>query len=282
MSSPISQLVYQPSQYPQWGLGGFSTAKATRDELAPESQDFNTGYDSTTGRLNQARRNRVLKHANANFCDGQYQFPLFVHNVSMDMALAGQTAQSQLTRDFYPHNFVLPSFKITGQCYDQTSYGMLCEFIHQSQRQPLVNGPHQMQLYVRGNARPNVRGTRSSNIGVTYQPGNGKSEFIENQIIKGQNQPIICLGYTMTMMRDHHQGDYAPVWEMDFMVVRMIAGPYTDSAGSDKAQTDWTSLLGGTPNSSTTANRQEAAKAFKNAAKTSLSLTNTVISSVGG
>lgn len=231
---------------PQWGDAGFSGSQAN-GEVAPWSQDFNHGYDSVVGRLNPTKRAQALQAANATFCDGQYYFPLFISNVAIDFGISGSTAQAQLTRDFYPHHMTLPGFQLTGQCYDQTSYGMLCEFVHNAQRQAFgqranTNAPV-IQLYVAGGVYPNAQGTLQppqTTLGVTY---NGTTNY--NQSVKGQHKPILCLGYIMTIPREHTTGEYAPIWTVSFMVSDMLAGPYQDNLGTTVQQSNWLALLKG-------------------------------------
>jgi hypothetical protein len=251
MTSP---LYYNWSSYPQWGDSGFASAIKTPGEVAPYSFDVSTGYDAEVGRLDDTprpglpggKRAKALSFSNANFCDGAYYFPLFVNGLEIDFSISGSKAQSQMTRDFYPHNMVLPGFNLRGQCYDQTSYGELCEFVHAAQHRAFNNKDFLIQLYVQGSVYPGRQGNRTGKQGVTV---NGKLQ--SNQIIKGQHQPVICLGYIMTMPREHKQGDYAPTWECQFMVANMLSGPYTDGIAYNVRTGNWLNVLTGNGSSAT-------------------------------
>jgi len=227
-----------------------NTPQWTGQSRSPVYLDYTKGYDVVAGRLSPAKRARADTFANgslaANFANGSpYQFPLFVHDVSLTMGLAGNQAQSQTVRDFYPHNILMPAMKVSGKCYDQYSYGMLCEFISAAQRQffaPNVDLPC-MQLYIAGNIYPLANGTRRNGAGVPCVRRNGKG--YANQIIKGQHNPLLALGYIMSTPREHNAGDYAPDWDLQFTVANMLAGPYTDGLAPNVAQQTWADFLTG-------------------------------------
>jgi hypothetical protein len=251
--------LYNWSTLPQWGDPAISTTQfnqstglgnpknpngigITTNQLAPYSQDFISGYDSQVGRLIAAKRIAALKKTNAVLCHNSYYFPLFITDLTIDFALSGDTAQSALTRDMYPHNIVMPTFALDGQCYDQTSYGMLTEFVHYHQRHAITNpNANLMQLYVAGNVYPNINGNSGSTQGVKHN-----NSFHPNQGIKGQHDPILCLGYIMSMPRQHQTGVYAPTYSLNFTVSTMLAGPYTDSTATNTQQSTWVDLLTGT------------------------------------
>lgn len=242
-------LLYNFTKLPRWGDNATNADFATSDtgrlnnDVAPYSQDFATGYDAKVGRLNPTREAHALTKSNANICDGSYYFPLFINAISIDFSLAGSLAQSALTRDMYPHNINIPSFVLQGQSYDQHSYGQMIEFIHLNHRRAITSDQTLLQLYIRGNVHPNVQGTRHAHKpqGVTL---NGTMS--ENQIIKGQHETILAQGYIASMPRQHQTGVYMPTYSMQFVVARMIKGPYQDNLDHNVKQSTWVSLLTGT------------------------------------
>lgn len=231
--------------------------------LAPYGQDYLHGYDSVAGRLSPQRREAVLPRANCIIYDKNTHtyFPLFVHSVNFDLALAGTTAQSQMTRDFYPHNMVMPDFSIVGQSYDQASYSMLCEFVHQAQQGSLRSNnlnhdadpnKHVLQLYIAGGG---IQGHRAGPTGVRITFGRGfapplatpgTTEHHSNQTVRGSHQPIHCLGFVKSIPRKHAKAEYAPIWTLGFEVVNMASGPYIENGlQTTKWHGDWHDLLQG-------------------------------------
>jgi hypothetical protein len=277
-------LYYDWQTKPVWGedldsraFGPVDQGSTNNIELAPYSQDFTQGHDTINGRLGAARRLRAAGFVNGNFCDNRYQVPLFINKVSIDFSISGSTAQSQRTRDFYPHHFVLPGFQIQGQCYDQHSYGALCEFVHAAQHRGLSNDPNYLiQLYIEGDVYPRIRGRRNNGVGVTYG-----YRFHPNQIIKGQHEHIICHGYIMSMDRVHQTGVFAPSWQTSFMVVDMLSGPYKDNTGYQVQTANWIDLLTQTGSQQFSTKANEALNT-KNLAWAAANSGNVISTNVGG
>lgn len=209
----------------------------------------NKGYDVTAPRFPESRRETAYSRANGTLNNNTFQWPMFVTDVSIDVALSGSTAQARLTRDFYPHNFVQPSFVIQGQALDQADYGMLCEFIHYSQQNSIANDGALLQLWIKGGG---IGGKRVSKGGVHV---NNKllnqQKFQGNQMIRGGHNQILCQGYVTTMPRQHTAGVVSPTYTMSFAVAYMISGIYSENMVQVQKQANWIDLLQGTSNLST-------------------------------
>lgn len=230
----MSAIPYNIHAIPQWN---------PVTQHAPWSQPSNQGYDPRATQISQSRRNAAYKRANGNLCDGASWWPLFVDDISLDLALAGSNAQSRYTRDFYARNFTQPSFQIQGQCLDQEEYGHLTEWVHESQRNALANGKL-TQLLVHGWG---YNGGRTSGAGVTL---NGKA--FPNQVVRGSHSDLLVMGYVGSIRRTHQQGVYAPKWTVGFVVAELLNGPYQDDIIQAQQQQTWVDVLKSTQTLTTT------------------------------
>lgn len=210
---------------------------------------YNNGYDSTATALGAKRRVAALNAANAIISDGDYQMRIIVTDANIDTSLSGSTAQSAMTRDFYAHNFVQPSYQVSGVSLDQKDYALLCEFIHSAQRKAVLNGYRNLtQLWVFGRdpstpsrsrgidgTRTNGRQVILSNPG-SLMPGRRKDPATSrvpdgayiSQSIRGAHQPILAKGYVDGMPREHQAFQYAVPWQLNFVVAAVLKGIYTD------------------------------------------------------
>lgn len=229
--------------------GNFEITSAgnTSGNLAPYSQPTRFGYDVTAPQISLARRNAAYRASNGVLSDGSFQYPMFVDDVSIDIALAGSTAQSILTRDFYARNFVLPAFTISGQTLDQDDYGMLCEFVHQAQRKAVKGGWQQLtQLQIKGWG---FDGNRKTGYGVTRvtplgAPSNmAPSTKNVNQTLRGSHKPILCKGIVASMPRTHEVGVPAPTYQFQFIVLAMLHGIYSEPLDVSVAENTWINIL---------------------------------------
>lgn len=255
-------------------------------QLAPYSQDWTSGfdavasdgrYDKTTAGFvpnpNKDTTNTIwqslLGHANANFCNTQYYIPLFVHALQIDLGISGSSAQSRYTRDFYPHNIVIPSFTIVGQSYSTAQYGSMAEYIHMAQHRSL-NDSDLIQFYLEGTKDTQAQGTHSGGPKVVYRDPNGHlvAEHLVQKIV-GRHGRIICQGYINSFTRTHTRGDHRPVWQAQFIVSNMLSSPiYTDAVVLEKETDTWLSILHGTKNVPTRSQNWLTNQNMKNNKKT--------------
>lgn len=180
-----------------------------------------TGYDVKAVKINQTRRETAEGRFNGRLHDGTWYVDFFVTKISIDVGLAGSTGQSRFTRDFYPHNMVMPSFAVEGQCMDQNDYGTLVEFVHQAQQKGVYDGTL-LQLDV---------------------AGNGLS--VRRPIMKGSHKPIHAQGFIRNMPRKHERFVYAPTFNFSFVVSTMFEGIYKESTASSPEQESWAQILSG-------------------------------------
>jgi hypothetical protein len=117
----VSGPVQNPANQKIWGADINVPARP----VAPATK----GYDA----LIANRNGRSYDRANGQISNATFKWPLFITDISIDFSVQGSTAQSQLTRDFYPHNFVQPGFTVTGISLDNVDYGQMCDFIHMCQ-----------------------------------------------------------------------------------------------------------------------------------------------------
>lgn len=258
-SDPVH--LYTP--YPPLGrYFGWTQALAT-----PLSQPGTQGFDSNAARISGKRRAAALNAVNAVLTDGMgpndFEFPVFVTNVSTDTALSGVSAQSNMAMDFYPHNFIQPAITISGVSLDQQDYALLCEFIHSAQRKAVQNGYRNLtQLNVLGRSSDptktrGIDGTRTSGARVmlsnpaAVMPGRRRDPdnsrvhdgTYYNQVVHGSHQPIVAKGYVQQITRAHEQFKYAVTWQFQFVIAAMLNGIYTDSPVTESPAKTWQDLL---------------------------------------
>jgi hypothetical protein len=259
-------MIYNFNSLPQWNSQFEPTQPQVRND---------TGYDIAATKIGPARRAAVYQLANAKMGDNQFWWPLFVTDLVIDIALAGSTAQSRLTRDFYPRNFVQPNFIIRGQAIDQQDLGMMTDFAHHMQQRMLQN-PKQLLAQLEVNGRGLPFGQRQTGLRVTFRAAKAlglKSYSLVNQTLKGQHDTILCQGWVGSMPREHEKGIYAPPYEFQFVVADMIEGPYSEQLVAATQQANWTALLKNTTNLQTTpALIAEAKKNVANAQKNQVNI----------
>lgn len=260
-----------------WG----PTNTFTYGDTVEGSQTIDQGWDATGANLQEPRRSLALNQANALITDGtgtgSFQLPIFVTNLSMDSSLAGSTAQSQKVQDFYPHNFVAPTIRLSGWSLDQADYGLLCEFIHSAQRKALTSSKpwpaFMTQICVfgrRGQPTDNslstswvpgtprgVDGTRQGqdieNVYISQpktlmrdypsDPPTAPPGTYYNQTMHGAHQTIVAKGYIHSIPRLHQVGQYAVQWEFDFVVAAMLRGIYQDTVSYGTVLKTWRDVL---------------------------------------
>jgi hypothetical protein len=210
--------------------------------LAP----IHTGYDQHIAL--RTGREGTYGQANGTLNNNTNTWPLFVTAVDIDFEVSGSTAQSRLTRDFYPHNFVQPVFQISGQSIDNVDYAQMCEFIRESQYDLVSNFQLNklMQIYIKQRGIP---GGRTTGPVVSF---GGKTET--NQIMRGSHKPILAQGVILSIPRQHQTGVWAPEWTFGFQVYSMMEGPFVEGptiSDTGDAKT-WVDLLNSGTNISST------------------------------
>lgn len=198
------------------GIPVFGTPLPNHAGIAPKTD---TGWDVTAPKLTDARRKTALNKTNGKLHDGTWFVDLFISDVKVGIALSGSTGQSRFTRDFYPHNMVMPSFVVVGQCLDQNDYGTLCEFVHQAQQKGVYDG-NLLQLEVAGG------GLRA-----------------DRPIMKGIHKPIHAQGFINAMPRKHERFVYAPTFTFPFVVSTLFEGVYQESTAGDTEEESWAAIL---------------------------------------
>lgn len=194
--------------------------------VVPETQQ---AYDIRATRISDERRTAAFERANAILCDGEHKVEFFVSEIMLDLGLAGNTSQGRLTRDFYAHNIILPSFKVKAQCLDQGDYGVLVEFVHQAQVRAVKNAANNTtQLEVKGG-------------GVI------RAEEMKRPIMKGPHKRTCVQGFIPRIERRYKAGVYAPLFEFPFTVACSFEGLYEDVEASvyENEQASWISILQG-------------------------------------
>jgi hypothetical protein len=239
--------------------------------MASGSQPVDQGYDVNVNTIHGDRRAAALGHTNATLADGDFQYNIFVSGMNLDSAQSGSTAQSQLTRDWYAHNFVQPSFTVIGWSLDQKDYGTMVEFVHAAQFKAINSNANLTQLAIAGRTGgksgtglpgdqgqdggrtggPHIPAVTISNPGRLMKdaiqsdpPGSPRGTYY-NQTIRGSHKPTVAKGYIATMPRIHQRFKGAVQWEFQFVVAVMIQGLYDEQAvvGANNTTPMWQAML---------------------------------------
>lgn len=211
-----------PSEYNSAALPTY--VPTTEAGVVPETEQ---AYDIRAVRIDEGRREAAFERANAILCDGKSKVEFFVFEIVLAIGLAGETTQGRLTRDFYAHNIILPSFTVKAQCLDQGDYGVLVEFVHQAQVNAVKNAANNTtQLEVKSGNQP--------------QPH-------ERPIMRGPHKRTCVQGFIPRMPRKYKTGEYAPIFEFPFIVAESFEGLYHDVKASvyENEQASWISILEG-------------------------------------
>jgi hypothetical protein len=191
--TPYSLTANAPGGVPQYGI-----AFPNHTGFAPA---VDTGYDAVNAlNLNDKRRKNIMASANACLRDNEWYVKFFINDISITFGLAGSTGQSKYTRDFYPHNVILPSYTITAQTITQEDYGTLCEFVHQAQQKNVAAGIL-LQLEV-GKGGLKTKGTK----------------------MKGVHKSINAKGFIPNMPRKYKKFEYSPVFQFRFTAAEITDG----------------------------------------------------------
>lgn len=173
--------------------------------------------------------------------------PLWISDITVDFELAGNTAQSVFKRDFYPHNFVQPIFALKGQTFNQAQAGYMAEFIREGQLDCVSE---------RGGGDYNSRGLLRVIVpGAGYIPYRTKIQDKPKPIYRrfnrsqrGWRDHLDIVGYIQQAKRSHQRFEVATEWGWNFVVARMLAGPFTEDAIQSqllKDVPDWADILRG-------------------------------------
>lgn len=239
--------IITPGNTPRWNGAG---------RPAQPIADISWGYDVRAAQNHPNIREAAYSRANGHLAyvnsnnDIEW-WPLFINDISQDLSISGQTAQSRLTRDFYARSFVQPSFVVEGQSLDQLDYGYLTEYVHHVQYDAMSNtGSPLVQLWVAGRG---IQSTQSSNRGVSLNSKtiSPNQQFWPNQSLRGPHSEYLCQGYINAIVRKHSKGVYAPTYTFNFVVSALIKGPYSEDVIQITQQQSWVDVLNGTSNLTT-------------------------------
>jgi hypothetical protein len=260
--STLSQQLYAlyPPNLTEW------TAALANSITA--GQPVDRGYDVNASAIQGTRRAIALRNSNSILSDGDYQMSIFISALNLDSALSGATAQSQLTRDWYPRNFVQPTITLMGWSLDQGDYGALCEFVHSAQLKAITSPGYNnlTQITVAGRSTspdfrsagidgnrmgdastPAVRISNPSALMKSHasDPPGAPPGVFYNQHIRGSHKPLVAKGYISSMPRIHQAFQNAVQWEIDFVVAVMLQGLYSEQAAapSTGAMPMWSAML---------------------------------------
>lgn len=257
---------------PRWDGSGAYASQSVRT-------DYDKGYGVNAPKQkfkdkHHDARNNLYHLANGQLNNGSVQWPLFITSVDVDFSVQGSIGQSRLTRDFYPHNFVQPTFQISGQAIDEMDYGQMCDFVHMCQYNLVESfSPDSlMQLQVATRGIPGHRTT-----GLTVSCNN---TTLYNQSVHGLHSEIIAKGVVTSMPRQHRMGVPAPTWSFGFQVYQMISGPFIEGQPqSPPTGHTWVNLLKGAANLPTKPMLQQNSKVLKYAGQNAV---NVISSTAGG
>ena len=153
--------------------------------------------------------------------DGQ-GVPLWIYEYETGFTLAGSTAQSQMVRTMFPRNFQQPQYAIRCQAPNQHEYGRVAEFVRYLQRKAISTGRPGL-LQVNGGGIPVRSGTR------------------------GVSKGFMAEGWVEQIERGGQFGEFAPQFEFNFVISRMLSGLYTDTPVTMRQLKSWAEILKDNP-----------------------------------
>jgi hypothetical protein len=117
---------------------------------------------------------------------------------------------------------------IKAQCLDQGDYGVLCEFIHQTQKKAV------------GNSADNVTQIEILGGGLHV-----KYPAEKRPIMRGVHKRVCAHGFIPRIERKYVKGVYAPIFTFQFTVLQEFEGIYHDTAASvhENEQETWVAIL---------------------------------------
>lgn len=197
-------------------LSDFTIGESLSSSIHPRG---NSGWDTTKVRISDERREQALARANGILSNKAHRVRFFVTDLEIDIGLSGQTGQGRRTRDFYPHNIVMPVYKVTGICLDQQDYSTLVEFIHEAQHQAIGNGELlELDILAGGFSR-------------------------SAKTMRGVRKPVSGFGIAERIERTHTQFVYAPTFQFNWANFQSVAGIYTGLSYRDKAQKSFLEIV---------------------------------------
>jgi hypothetical protein len=208
--------------YNSHNLPDYLPESGTNDSFV--SPPVTEGYDIRAVRLSTKRREAALARANGTLSNSREKVNFFITNVRIDLGLTGTTGQGRRTRDFYPHNILMPSYVVTGICLDQGDYGTLVEFVHKTQQEAV------------GNVK----------AGNFIQLDVAEGGFAtKRSIMRGRHKPICAQGVVEMMKRVHKQFAYAPIFTMSVVVAHEFYGLFNEISGYEPKSQSWWEVLQG-------------------------------------
>jgi hypothetical protein len=201
-----------------------------------------TGYDIRATRLGDARRTAALSRANGALSNSREKVLFFVNEIKIDLGISGSTGQGRRTRDFYPHNIIMPSYVVEGHCLDQQDYGTLVEFVHKLQQEAVGN----------------VRAGNLTQLDVLK--GGIKTR---RPIMRGVRKPICAQGFVEEIGRTYKAGTYAPTFTFNVVVAFEFTGLYRQIGGYEPTQESWWEILQGMKPYTSQVEKSETAKNSK-------------------
>lgn len=138
---------------------------------------------------------------------------IWLHQIEASFQVSGSFAQSARGRQWFPRNFVQPSFKFTGQFANQHEYGNFSEFVRRSQGRSLgwrrnEAAAHTTRLVIR------------SREGMTY-PRDGS--------VRHSRAPYELFGHILSIERKYTRFVNAPEFSFDFLISFANTGLFQQS-----------------------------------------------------
>lgn len=135
-------------------------------------------------------------------------FYLWVYEVQASFGLSGSTGQSQMLREFFPHNINDVTLTVTGQCANTTQYNKLAQFVRTQQWLALKNI---------SNGTPSTA-LVALQLNSTYD-GKTAPSVPKTPTYKGPHRPWLVTGYITSIAAGATAHEVAPEFTFGFEVV---------------------------------------------------------------
>ncbi len=187
---------------------------------------------------NEPTSNARLRAQNGDYID------LWVYEIASDFRMNGSRAQSAGHRDFYPRNFVQPSFMVRGQAPSNYQYNELAEFIRSTHLRAInylgdKYTPPAITFELDGSPtyRLPKRNAHDDIVQVVTRTAEGKRN------LRGSHLPMTLRGLVPKFGRGARRFEFAKDWEFEFVVTRSVDWLFNDQRYKARQLQSWSDQI---------------------------------------
>lgn len=216
-------------------------------DIYPLQNRVSTGHDAET--VPRSHYPGLAKQANGKMWNQLNQWVyLWIEEIEADFGLSGSYAQSRTKRQFYPHNIIQPSVKVTATFPSQHAANLFSAFVHTSHHYAL-RGVELRERVIPARNRPGDSSTLVPTVKFLLNGGN--SRFNGSKTSKGNHRPWLLEGYIKTVDAGAERFDYAPTRQFEFTIAESVQskniGIWNDEAVQGSTLASWMDIFSQNP-----------------------------------